>query len=73
MPQFNCRRYLEQAEQLEQLIETKKKLAATITKNGLTQDSLMRYNKLEEKIETTEVAIRIYERNILLFDCQSVS
>lgn len=73
MPQSNCRRYLEQAEQLEQLIETKKILAATITQNGLTQDSLMRYNKLEEKIETTEVAIRIYERNILLFDCQSVS
>lgn len=72
MPQLNCHSYLQQAEQLEQLIETKKTLTAKIIKNGLTEDRLMRYNTLEEKIETAEVAIRICERNILLFDCQSV-
>lgn len=72
MLQLNCHSYLQQAEQLEQLIETKKTLTAKIIKNGLTEDRLMRYNTLEEKIETAEVAIRICERNILLFDCQSV-
>ncbi len=69
----NCRHYLAQTEQLEKMLETKRVLAAKITQDGLTKDNLTRYNTLERNIENVEVAIRIYERNILLFDCQSVS
>ncbi|GGG31487.1 hypothetical protein GCM10007425_27630 [Lysinibacillus alkalisoli] len=73
MPHRKWSNYLAEAEQLERLIDSKKNLTAVITRKGLTEERLQQYNSLEEEIERVEVAVRIHERNILLYDCQAVS